>query len=144
MAETCESEGPRGPRTSKAQSSFWRLPVLQCFSRFSPKSRFSRHNLCTLMTAKMHENFSRVSYLQHEHRVKKSRQFVDRVKSYARLKFRKNAAFVSKWVTIISRPDSLSLSLSREHKFAKSHPCLIEHNLSSIIDINLINTAIDR
>ena len=94
------------------------------------------------MTAKMHENFSRVSYLQHEHRVKKSGQFVDRVKSYARLKFRKNAAFVSKWVTIISRPDSLSLE--REHNFAKSHPCLIEHNLSSIIDINLINTAIDR
>ena len=79
-----------------------------CFSRFSPKSRFSRHNLSTLMTAKMHENFSRVSYLEHKHRVKKSRQFVDWVKSYARLKFCKNAAFVSK-----SRPDSLSLPRER-------------------------------
>ena len=133
--------GPEGPEDE--QSSVFVLALASatiCFSRFSPKSRFSRHNLSTLMTAKMHENFSRVSYLQHKHRVKKSRQFVDRVKSYARLKFRKNAAFVSKWVTIISRPDSLE----REHNFAKSHPCLIEHNLSSIIDINLINTAIDR
>ena len=93
------------------------------------------------MTVKMHENFSRVLHRQYEHRVKKSKQFVDQVKSYARLKFRKNAAFVSKWVTI-SRPESLSLE--RGHNFAKSHPCLIEHNFSSIIDINLINTAIDR
>ena len=99
VAETCESEGPKGPRTSSPVS------ATICFSRFSPKSRFSRHNLSTLMTAKMHENFSRVLYLQHEHRVKKSRQFVDRVKSYAMLKFHKNAAFVSK-----SRPESLSLS----------------------------------
>ena len=59
------------------------------------------------MTAKMHENFSRVLYLQYKHRVKKSKQFVDQVKSYARSKFRKNAAFVSIWVTI-SRPESLS------------------------------------
>ena len=132
--------GPEGPEDE--QSSVFVLALASatiCFSRFSPKSRFSRHNLSTLMTAKMHENFSRVSYLEHKHRVKKSRQFVDRVKSYARLKFCKNAAFVSK-----SRPDSLSLSLERGHNFAKSHPCLIEHNFSSIIDINLINTAIDR
>ena len=64
------------------------------------------------MTAKMHENFSRVLYLQYKHRVKKSKQFVDQVKSYARSKFRKNAAFVSIWVTI-SRPESLSLSRER-------------------------------
>ena len=63
------------------------------------------------MTAKMHENFSRVLYLQYKHSVKKSKQFVDQVESYARSKFRKNAAFVSIWVTI-SRPKSLSLSLS--------------------------------
>ena len=28
VAETCESEGPEGPRTSKAKCPFWRLPVL--------------------------------------------------------------------------------------------------------------------
>ena len=135
VAKTRESEGPKGPRTSKAQSALASATI--CFSRFSQKSRFSRHNLSILMTANMHENFSRVSYLQHKHRVKKSRQFIDWVKSYARLKFRKNAAFVSK-----SRPDSLSLE--RGHNFTKSHPCLIEHNFSSVIDINFINTAIDR
>ena len=105
VAKTRESEGPKGPRTSKAQSALASATI--CFSRFSQKSRFSWHNLSTLMTANMHENYSRVSYLRHKHRVKNSRQFIDRVKSYARLKFRKNAAFVSK-----SRPDSLSLSLS--------------------------------
>ena len=91
------------------------------------------------MTAKKHENFSKVLYLQYKHRVKKSKQFAYQVKSYARLKFRKNAAFVSIWVTI-SRPESLE----RGHNFAKSHTCLEEHNLSSLIDINLIKTAIDR
>ena len=93
------------------------------------------------MTAKKHENFSKVLYLQYKDRVKKSKQFAYQVKSYARLKFRKNAAFVSIWVTI-SRPESLSLE--RGHNFAKSHTCLEEHNLSSLIDINLIKTAIDR
>ena len=100
--------GPEGPEDEQSP-----VPVLAlasatiCFSRFSQKSRFSWHYLGPLMTAKMHENFSRVLYLQYKHRVKKSKQFVDQVKSYARLKFRKNAAFVSKWVTI-SRPESLS------------------------------------
>ena len=81
----------------------------------------------------MHENFNRVSYSEHKRRVKKSRQFVDWVKSYARSKFRKNAAFVSK-----SRPESLSLSLDRGQNFAKSHPCLKEHNFISVIDRDLI------
>ena len=90
----------------------------------------------------MLENFSGVLYSQHKHRVKKLDQFVDQNKSYARLKFRKNAAFVSKWVTIISRPDPLSRE--RGHNFAKSHTCLEEDNLSSLIDINLIKTTIDR
>ena len=131
--------GPEGPEDEQSLVFVSALASATiCFSRFSQKSRFSWHNLSTLMTAKMHENFSKVSYLQHEHRVKKSKQFVDWVKSYAKLKFRKNAAFVSK-----SRP-SLSLSLDRGQNFAKSHPCLIEHNLSSLRDINLINTAIDR
>ena len=67
--------------------------------------------------------------------MKKLDQLNNQVKSYARLKFHKDAAFVSN-----SRPESLE----RGHNFAKSHPCLIEHNFSSIIDINLINTAIDR
>ena len=104
--------GPEGPEDEQSP-----VPVLAlasatiCFSRFRQKSRFSWHYLGPLMTAKMHENFSRVLYLQYKHRVKKSKQFVDQVKSYARSKFRKNAAFVSIWVTI-SRPESLSLSLS--------------------------------
>ena len=105
--------GPEGPEDEQSQ-----VPVLAlasatiCFSRFSQKSRFSWHHLGYLMTAKMHENFSRVLHLQYKHRVKKSKQFVDQVKSYARSKFRKNAAFVSIWVTI-SRPESLSLSRER-------------------------------
>ena len=57
----------------------------------------------------MLENFNKVLYSQHKDRVKKSEQFVYWIKSYARLKFRKNAVFVSKWVTIISRPDPLSI-----------------------------------
>ena len=118
------AEGPKGPRTKgtatrgpegpeSGQNMRVRgpedeqspVPVLAlasatiCFSRFSQKSRFSWHYLGPLMTAKMHENFSRVLYLQYKNRVKKSKQFVDQVKSYARLKFRKNAAFVSIWVT---------------------------------------------
>ena len=89
--------GPKGPEDEQSLVFVSALASATiCFSRFSQKSRFSWHNLSTLMTAKMHENFSRVSYLQHEHRVKKSKQFVDWVKSYAKLKFRKNAAFVSK------------------------------------------------
>ena len=60
-----------------------RFGASQCyyiyFSRFSQKSQFSWHNLSTLMTAKMHQNFSKVTYLQHKHHVKKSKQFVDRV-----------------------------------------------------------------
>ena len=64
--------GPEGPEDEQSS-----VPVLAlasatiCFSRFSQKSRFSWHNLSTLMTAKMHENFSRVLYLQYKHRVKK-------------------------------------------------------------------------
>ena len=131
VAKTRESEGPKGPRTSKAQSALASATI--CFSRFSQKSRFSRHNLSTFMTAKMHENFNRVLYLRYEHRVKKSKQFVNRVDSYARLKFRKNAAFVSKWVTKYPDP-----TLERGHNFAKSHPCLIDHNLSSVKDSDLI------
>ena len=107
--------GPEGPEDEQSP-----VPVLAlasasiCFSRFSQKSRFSWHYLGPLMTAKMHENFSRVLYLQYKHRVKKSKQFVDQVKSYARSKFRKNAAFVSNILVTISRPESLSLTLSRE------------------------------
>ena len=67
VAKTRESEGPKGPRTSKAQSALASATI--CFSRFSQKSRFSWHNLSTFMTAKMHENFNRVLYLQYEHRV---------------------------------------------------------------------------
>ena len=75
--------------------------------------------------------------LQHKHHVKNSEQFVYWIKSYARLKFRKNAVFVSKWVTTSPGP-TLSLSLDRGHNFAKSHPCLKEHNFSSVLDSDLI------
>ena len=59
VAQTCESEGPKGPED---EQSF--VPVSApasatiCFSQLSQKSRFSRLNLHTLMTAKMHKNFS--------------------------------------------------------------------------------------
>ena len=65
------------------------------------------------MTAKMHENFSGVLYLQYKHRVKKSRQFVHQVKSYATLKYRKNAVFVSIRVTTYI-PTRIPLSRERE------------------------------
>ena len=136
MAKTRKSEGPKGPRTSKAQSALASATI--CFSRFSQKSRFSWHNLSTFMTAKMHENFNRVSYLQYEHRVKKQKEFVDQNKSYARLKFRKIEVFVSKRGTTYIHP------VSRGHIFTKSHPCLSDHNFGSIKDGDLINTAIDR
>ena len=90
----------RGPEGREDEQSS--VPVLElasatiCFSRFSQKSRFSWHNLSTLMTAKMHENFNRDLYLQYEHRVKKLKHFVDKNRSYTRLKFRKIEVFVSK------------------------------------------------
>ena len=64
--------GPEGPEDELSL-----VPVLAlasatiCFSRFSQKSRFSLHNLSTLMTAKMHENLNRVLYLRNKHQVKK-------------------------------------------------------------------------
>ena len=48
------------------------------------------------MLAKNHENCSGSLYLRYKHRVKKLSQFIDQVKSYATLKFRKNEVFVSK------------------------------------------------
>ena len=66
-----------------------------CFSQLSSKSRNSWVVLKTLMSAKNHENCSGASYLQYEYRVKKLGRFMDHVKSYATLKFRKNEVFVS-------------------------------------------------
>ena len=126
MAKTRESSGPKGPRTSKAQSALASATIY--FSRFSQKSRFSWHNLNTLMTAKMHEKFSRVSYLQHKHRVKKLERFSNRVKSYEQSKFGKNAAFVSNWT------DRGRHSLERERIFGKYDLCLIGHNFFFLID----------
>ena len=60
------------------------------------------------MSAKNHENCSGPLYLQYKHRVKKLGQFIDQVKSYATLKFRKNEVFVSK----MCRDPDPSLSLS--------------------------------
>ena len=70
--ESAQNTRDRGPEDEQSS-----VPVLAlasatiCFSRFGQKLRFSWHNLSTLMTAKMHENFSRVSYLKYKHRVKK-------------------------------------------------------------------------
>ena len=75
----------------------------------------------------MHENFNRVSYLRYKHRVKKfKKELVDQNKSYARLKFRKIAVFVSKRGTTYIHP------VSRGHIFTKSRPCLSNHNFGSI------------
>ena len=63
--------GPEGPEDEQSL-----VPVLAlasatiCFSRFKQKSRFSWHNFSTLMTSKMHENYSRVLNLQSKHPVK--------------------------------------------------------------------------
>ena len=77
------TRGPEGPESGQnmrvrgPEDELCSVPVLAlasatiCFSRFSQKSRFSLHNLSNLMTAKMHENFNRVSYLRYKHRVKK-------------------------------------------------------------------------
>ena len=48
------------------------------------------------MSGKNHENCGGPLYLRYEYRVKKLGQFMDRIKSYATLKFRKNEVFVSK------------------------------------------------
>ena len=66
-----------------------------CFSQLSSKSRNSWVVLMTLMSAKNHENCSGPLYLQYKRRVKKLGQFMDHVKSYETLKFRKNEVFVS-------------------------------------------------
>ena len=47
------------------------------------------------MSAKIDENCSECLHLRDQYRVKKSKQFIDRVKSYARLKFSKIEVFVS-------------------------------------------------
>ena len=71
-AQNTRVRGPEGPEDEQSS-----VPVLAlasatiCFSRFGQKSRFSWHNLNTLMTTKMHENFSRVCCLQYKNRVKK-------------------------------------------------------------------------
>ena len=129
MAKTRESEGPKGPKTSKAQSALASATI--CFSRFSQKSRFSWPNLNTLMTAKIHENFSIVLYLQHKHRVKKLERFSNRVKSYEQSKFGKNSAFVS------NRTDRGD-TLERERIFGKYDLCLIGHNFFFLIDRDFI------
>ena len=73
---------------------FWENATI-CFSQLSSKSRNSGAVLKALMSAKNHENCSGASYLQSKYRVKKLGQFMDHVKSYATLKFRKNEVFVS-------------------------------------------------
>ena len=47
------------------------------------------------MSAKIDENCSECLHLRDQYRVQKSKQFIDRVKSYARLKFSKIEVFVS-------------------------------------------------
>ena len=83
----------------------------------------------------MHENFNRVSYLRNKHRVKNLRRFSYQAKSYKGSKFGKNATFVSNGGDNLSR--------ERERFFGKNDPYLKDHNFPSIIDRDLINTAID-
>ena len=47
------------------------------------------------MSAKIDENCSKSLHLRDQYHVKKSKQFIDQVKSYARLKFCKIEVFVS-------------------------------------------------
>ena len=67
------------------------------------------------MLVKNHENCSGSLYLRYKHRVKKLGQFIDQVKSYATLKFRKNEVFVSK---VHRYPDPSLDSLSPETIFS--------------------------
>ena len=69
----------------------------------------------TLMSAKNYENCSGPSYLQYKDRVKKLGQFMDHVKSYETLKFRKNEVFVS---FMYRHPDPSLDSLSLETIFS--------------------------
>ena len=56
--------GPEGPEDEQSSFFVWALASATiCFSQLSPKSRFSRLNLDTLIAAKTHKNFSRALYL---------------------------------------------------------------------------------
>ena len=81
------------------------------------------------MTTKSHQNRNRLWYLRYQHRVKKLEEFIERIKSYERLKFPKNEVFVSKsGDEIYPDDDDPTLSLERGHNFAKSEPSLNNHN----------------
>ena len=83
--------GPEGPEDEQSLVPVSALASATiCFSQLSSKSRNSWAVLKALMSAKNHENCSGASYLQYKYRVKKLGQFMDHVKSYATLKFRKN------------------------------------------------------
>ena len=138
VAKKCESEGPKGPRTSKASVPVSALASATiCFSSFSPKSQFSWLNFRTLKTAKMLEICSECTRLRYEHPAKKLERFIDQVKSYAKLKFCKIEVFVSKYVHEIY-PDDPILFLP------KSRPCFRNDRFGSMIDRNFFYTAIER
>ena len=108
MAKKCESEGPKGPKTSKASVPISALASATiCFSSFSPKSQFSWLNFRTIKTAKMLEICSECTRLQYEYPAKKLERFIDQVKSYAKLKFCKIEVFVSKHVHEIYPDDPI-------------------------------------
>ena len=121
------AEGPKGPRTKgtatqgpegpesgqnmrvrgpEDEQSSVPVSVLAsatiCFSQLSSKSRNSWAVLKALMSAKNYKNCSEPLCLRYKQRVKKLCQFIDHVKSYATLKFRKNEVFVSK---MLRHPD---------------------------------------
>ena len=88
--------GPEGPEDEQSLVPVSALASATiCFSQLSSKSRNSWAVLKTLMSVKNHKNCSGALYLQYKYRVKKLGQFMDHVKSYATLKFRKNEVFVS-------------------------------------------------
>ena len=95
-ARNMRVRGPGGPEDElRLVPVLVRASAIICFSQLSSKSRNSWVVFMTLMSAKNHENCSGPSYLQYKHRVKKLGQFMDHVKSYETLKFRKNEVFVS-------------------------------------------------
>ena len=88
--------GPEGPEDEQSLVSLSALASATiCFSQLSSKSRISRLNQKALMSAKIDENRVGSLYLRHQYHVKKSKRFIDHVKSYTRLKFSKIEVFVS-------------------------------------------------
>jgi len=83
------------------------------------------------MTIKTHQNYSGLLYLHHKHRVKKIREIHQSGEKLWKVEISQ------KWGVCVKKGydyTDISLSLSREHIFAKYDLCLKRHNFCSIID----------